>query len=284
MSSRSVSLALALAVTFLTLGCTPTLSTLAPARTVPQGHVQLTTGVDIVTTSGELADAIAAGADMDNDGPLSAEDVRRGATAASAALVQPSSVGYQVSAAYGISRQLEVGVRSSMNTLRGHGRFQFLRVAPGIYGSVGVGVSTYLYGLPLQTLTDGEIESRSFSRLELDVPLSFGYSNRWLHLWAGPKLIVARYDAEFAACVAESDTGNCRREATGTLDGTVTYFAGQAGIALGWRQVWLAAELTIAHVDASADLHIVSGTRSESLQFDKTGLAVAPTIGLITWF
>jgi hypothetical protein len=257
---------------------------MAPARTVPAGHLQLTTGVDIVTTSGELADAIEEGVQMmDNDGPLSKEEVRRAAIAGSAALVQPDSVGYQVSAAFGVSRHFEIGVRSSLNAVRGHVRWQFLRVAPGFYGSLGIGASAYLYGLPLQTLTDGEIENRSFGRRELDVPLTLGWSGRVAHFWFGPKLIVADYDAQFSACIAEGSRG-CATEATATLDGTAIYYAAQAGIAVGYRQIWLAAELTVAHVDASADLNVRSGSRSENLPFEKSALALAPTIGLIAWF
>jgi hypothetical protein len=263
-------------------GCAPSLESMTPARTTPAGHLQIATSLSATTTSGDIRDAVDAIGDMNTSGGLTMAEIEEATEAAGAALVQPPSIGYQISLTYGLSRRFEVGARTSLNALRGFGRWQFLRVRPGIYGALGLGVSTYFFGPPVQAFVD-EIEPTGYSRWDLDVPLSFGYSGRSFHLWGGPKLVVSSYDASVDLCIRKR-SGNCVQEASIAVNGSATYLAGQAGIALGYSRFWVALELTVARVDTSANLVIARGAREEHDKFDKGGLAIAPALGLIAWF
>ena len=261
--------------------CAPSLATMEPARTTPEGHFQMTTSVDVTDTSGPIRDTIEELEDVGGS-RMSRADLRTVANATTAALVQPPSLGYQVSLSYGLSKRFEVGVRSSMSAIRGWTRWQFLRVSPGIYGALGLGVSGYLYGVPIQQYAD-EVEDVDFSRWDVDLPLHLGFSSKVFHIWAGPKLIFSTYDAGVNVCV-DQDEGRCADTASVGIDGTARYIAGQAGIGVGYRQFFVAAELTVARVDVQADVSVDYAGRTESETFDEGGTVLSPAVGMIIWF
>lgn len=263
------------------LGCAPSLATMEPARTTPEGHFQMTTSLDVTDTSGPIRDTIEEVREV-GGGRMSRGDIRTVADAATAALVQPPSLGYQVSLSYGLSRRFEVGLRSSMNAVRGWTRYQFLRVSPGIYGAVGLGVTGYLHGVPIQRYAD-EIQDVEMSRWDVDLPLHIGFSSRAFHIWAGPKLIFSTYDATVDVCV-DQDEGRCADTAEVGIDGVARYVAGQAGVGIGWKQFFVAAELTLARVDVRADVSVDYAGRTETESFDEDGVVLSPAVGLIIWF
>lgn len=263
-------------------GCAPSLTTMAPARVVPEHHVQITTSGEVTETNGPVRDAIEAIEDIDGRGRMTPAEIRVAARGAASALVQPPSIGYQISVSYSPIERLEIGLRSSMSAVRGHVRFQFLKIAPGFYGVAGVGVSGYLYGFPLQTFTSAA-ETLGYARWDFDFPIHVGYSNRYFHAWAGPKLVLSTYDAEFEACVDET-RGRCDQSATIGLTGTAAYVTGQLGLAVGYRQFWVAAELTIGRVGLDSELAIDDGPRAETLAFESEGLVLSPALGIIVWF
>ncbi len=263
-------------------GCAPSLATMEPARTTPAGHFQVTTSIDVTDTGGPIRDAIEELRGLGGGRRMTAGELRTAAEAASAALVQPPSIGYQVSLSYGITKRFEVGVRSSLSAVRGWTRFQFLRAAPGFYGAVGVGVSGYLYGFPLQQFSD-DATLRDYDRWDVDIPLSFGFSSRAFHVWAGPKLLVSSMAARAEVCV-DQDEGRCSSEADVGLEGVARYVAGQVGLGVGWRRFFVAAELTVARVESAATLTVEHAGRSESDAFDLDGTVLSPAIGLFVWF
>jgi hypothetical protein len=232
--------------------------------------------------SGDLRDALEGARNMGlGHGALSPQDTDLLVRAGTAVVVQPPSVGGSVSAAVGLSRRFALSLRASGNAARGALRWQFLRVAPGFYGSLGVGVSTYFYGFPVQQFVP-DLSLDDFSRVELDVPLSFGVSGKLGHLWFGPKLVFSSYDARITACV-DGTAGSCAREATLGVGGTAFYVAGQLGAAIGWKRVWLAAELTVAYVSASADVALSMSGRSAQHRVSSDGIVLQPAIGLLVW-
>jgi hypothetical protein len=263
-------------------GCAPSLATMMPARLVPEHHVQITTSGELTETSGPIRDAIEAIEDIDGSGRMTPAEVRTAARGAASALVQPPSIGYQIGVAYSPIDRFEVGLRSSMSAIRGHARWQFLKIAPGFYGVLAGGVSGYLYGFPLQTFTSSA-EVLGYARWDFDIPVHVGYSNRYFHAWGGPKLVFSVYDAEFEACVDET-RGRCAQSATVGLSGTAAYIAGQLGFAVGYKQFWVGAELTIARVGLDSELSIDDGPRAESLAYESEGLVLSPAVGIIAWF
>ena len=262
--------------------CSPTLSSLEPARTIPAGHVQVTSGLYVSLPSGDVRDALEGARGMGHGGgALSPQDATTLVRAGTAVVVQPPSVGGSVSAAVGLSQRFALSLRASGNAARAAVRWQFLRVAPGFYGSLGVGVSTYFYGFPVQQFVS-DLTLDDFSRVELDVPLSFGVSGKVGHLWFGPKLVFSRYDAHLTACLSPGDSG-CAREATLGVGGTAFYVAGQLGAAIGWKRVWFAAELTVAYVSAGADVELSMGGHSSSHHISSDGVVLQPAVGLLVW-
>lgn len=276
----SVRTALALAVALGACACSPTLSTMRPARLVPPGHVELGTSFEASLPSGEVRDALDRARGI--SGELTSAEVGVLADAATAALVHSPGVGMQISLAYGVSRRVELDARVSMTAVRGGLRIQLLRARPGIYVALGLGVTHQFVGLPIQRFTSAA-ELTSFSRQELDVPLTAGFSSRAFHLWLGPKLVVARYDASVSACLDRQD-GLCAMPATMALDGTAAYLAGQLGLAIGWKSVWLAAELTVARLGVDATMQIDASSTHEAHSFGGGGVVVAPSVGLFAWF
>ena len=273
------SLALVVAVTG---ACSPTLSSLEPARTIPAGHVQITSGLDVSLPSGDIRDALESARDMDAPGgTLSAQDANTLVRAGTAVVVQPPSGGGSVSVAVGLSQRFALSLRASGNAARAAVRWQFLRVAPGFYGALGLGVSTYFYGFPVQQFVP-DLSLDSFSRTELDIPLSFGWSGKLGHVWFGPKLVFSRYDARVTACLDRADS-RCVHEATVAIDGTAFYFAGQLGAAIGWKRFWIAAELTVAYVSAGADVGLSSSGHTRQHRVGSDGIVLQPAIGFLVW-
>lgn len=282
MSRRRMLAPLAVALA-LAAGCSPTLSSLEPARTIPAGHVQVSSGLDVSLPSGDLRDALEAARGMGlGGGALSAQDANTLVRAGTAVVVQPPSVGGSVSAAVGVSRRFALSLRASGNAARAAIRWQFLRAAPGFYGALGVGMSTYFYGFPVQQFVP-DLELDRFSRIELDVPLSFGWSGKVGHVWFGPKLVFSSYDARITACIDRAAAG-CAHEATVGVDGTAFYFAGQFGAAIGWKRFWIAAELTVAYVNVGADVELSTGGRTMQQRVATDGIVLQPAVGFLAWF
>ena len=248
---------------------------------MPEGHLQISTSADITNTSGALRDSIDALVEMDGGSRMSREDLDLAADAASAALIQPPSIGYQVSVAYGLTREIELGVRSSLSAVRGWARYQFLRASPGWYGAVGFGVAGYLYAFPIHELVD-EVSVRDYDRWDVDIPLSFGFSSRAFHVWAGPKLMLSDVSGTVEVCVDQA-SGRCTSQADVTLDGFASYVAGQVGLAVGWTNFFIAAELTVARVEAESTVTVTHGSRTESATFSPDGVALSPAVGFILW-
>lgn len=263
--------------------CSPALTTLEPARLVPPHHLQITTGLSASNPSGDLRNAFDAASAMrvDNDG-LTAEQVTTLMNGAAAVVVSPPSLGAEVSATYGLSRRFAAGVRTTGNTVRANVRMQVLRIAPGFYGALGLGASVYFYGFPVQQFSD-VVSLSQFQRQELDVPLLFGWSGRYGHIWFGPKLVLSRYGAVVEACT-QTNGDACAMTANVNVSGTAAYFGGQIGAAIGYGRYWFAAELTAMHVRTNAHVNLDMGGMSAALDFGASGVTLTPGIAFIGWF
>jgi hypothetical protein len=158
-----------------------------------------------------------------------------------------------------------------------------LRIAPGIYGSAGFGVSGYLFGFPLHTVSDDSVKVDAFTRWDFDLPIHLGYSNRYFHVWGGPKLVFSTYDAAFTVCT-DTRGVDCNRHAAVDVGGTAAYVTGQLGFAVGYRRFWVAAELTVGRVGTSGDVAVADAARTEEGRYAHEGLVVSPSVGFISWF
>jgi hypothetical protein len=232
-----------------------------------------------VGATGDTLDTLRALRDI--GGTLDASEVEALANAVNAGSMNPPSVDPNVTLAYGIHQRLEVGLRVGATHLGAQARVQFLRISPGIYGALGLQLSTSLSTLPISRFND-RIHIESYRRLDFGVPLMLGYSSSVVHLWAGPKLMFSRLSSSGHLCVRETDA--CADRVTFEGEASVRYVAGQLGLALGRRRFWIALELTVARVRGSGTLR-GQHTSGESLfEGRAAGRVVQPAIGLISWF
>jgi hypothetical protein len=260
-----------------------------PARIVPQGHIQVT-GVlggslpagDLLATIDDIGDI-----EVGPDSTLSDDAVRTLARGSAIVFIHPPGVNAHVGIAYGITRNFEIGMRGSPDAVRGWTRWQFLRVKPGIYGALGLGLGTYFEGFPVEDFTDlarsdPEV-AEPYRRYEVDMPLQVGISGRSGHLWLGPKFMFADYDVAASVCGVRAEE-SCIDWGTMGITGTVEYFGGQIGGAIGYEQIWLAAEITAMDLSVDAMLDIDVADTREVLRYRTEGVAFSPAIGVIGWF
>jgi len=76
----------------------------------------------------------------------------------------------------------------------------------------------------------------------------------------------------------------CGSTAAVSIGGTAAYVTGQFGLAVGYKQFWVAAELTVGRVGKSGNVDVVQGARVEEGVFAHEGLVVSPSVGIIAWF
>lgn len=261
--------------------CAPALSTFTPAPVAPHQHFRGATalGVSIPTGSiGEAFDTAEKLAEAVIDGrALTDDEVGDLFESTSKVLVNLPSVNYELQGRYGIVKYLDLGLRLALpGAIRLDGRYQFLRREGSDFAaSVGLGLTYYSLEIPVPSPIDEVIEIEDFTRYELDIPLLFGWSSDIGHVWFGPKLVLTSYSVSMNA-----DLGT--EIELGSISGTGLYYGVQIGGAIGYKYVWVAAELTIAGLSGSEDLEVpaLAIKRSSSLG----GAVFYPAFGLILQF
>jgi hypothetical protein len=268
------------AAAVLASACAPVLSGLQPAKVTPHQKWHVSAGGDVGVAAGGLFGAIGAGVDLaqkvKDGGTLSEEERGKAYDAALALLLSfPVSAAWNVQGAYGFAPDFEVALRWAGTAWRASGRWQFLDAGQaGIDGSVGLGLGLYTLGIPLaDQLPIAKISD--FRRFEVDAPILFGWSGDLGHFWFGPRLMLARYGSN-----VEIDLGGGLAGELAKLEGTAFYAGGQIGAALGWKYVWLAAELTVTWLSGGGRLDVVGNVR----EVPTSGLVVNPSFAVIARF
>lgn len=270
-------------VPLLLLGCSSSLSTMQPARTLTAGEVRAVSSVSITPPIGMVEDtwdSLHALADGELDQPNQAEGI---AELATQALVQPPSLDGNFALAVGLADRLELNARVGTVSAGAGFRIQWMRRdadgdGSGFYGALGANVDIGFNSFPLERFTD-RIDVRAFRRVDYSVPLVVGYSSEHVNLWAGPKLVISSFDAKVGICLGSGDA--CGREAQLHAEGRARYYAGHFGVAFGGRRFWLAAELTIARARIEADLDIEMPRRTTETRRAFEGRVVTPALGLM---
>ncbi|MBO6935794.1 MAG: hypothetical protein JJ863_12490 [Deltaproteobacteria bacterium] len=272
-----------LAALICTLGCSASVANVQPARLTPEGHWQMVGSVSATpprAMPGESLERVKA-IDDTLEGRPTSNDLEEVGQAATAALVQPPSADGQLALSYGVSRRLELGARIGPTNAGAGLRLQWLRKAPGIYGVLGARVLVGFNDFPVERFTD-EVRIDSFRRFDFAFPLHLGYSSRYVHLWAGPQLMISRFSSDVAICLDGTET--CRQEATVSTSGRAAYLTGQLGIALGKKRFWIAFELSISRLKINADFDLEMDGRRILASHTQTGRVLTPSLGLIAWF
>ncbi|MCB9625805.1 MAG: hypothetical protein H6725_00390 [Sandaracinaceae bacterium] len=271
-----------LVATVVLSGCGASLSSVQPARLTPASHLAMTSTLAVNAPVGSAGDTLDALRDLDGvAGVLEPAEIELLANAVNAGSLNPPVVDPSVTLAYGVNRFFELGARVGGSHVGAQARVQVLRVAPGIYGALGLQVSTSLSTLPINRFNDRVFLER-YRRLDVGIPLIFGYSASRVHLWAGPKLLFSRVRTRGHLCVREND--ECADQVTFHGSGSLRYVAGQLGIAVGKRRFWIALELTLARLRGDGQLRGMRGTTAMSFAYDPSGRVIQPALGLIAWF
>lgn len=263
----------------LSSSCATTVSTLQTARPVPKGHVQATMGAGLYLPLGPVVTLVKEGVVLvdrarvavENKSPMefNQADAEQLLTAGLALAVFPPSTSYELSVRTGLARDVDLGLRYSINALRLDAKYRFYHSGDEGPGSgdnvpfgqltsgrkvnpeplmdlaVGLAVSKYLFKSPLIDVLE-YVQLGDFSRWDLEVPLyASAEIGEVFKLFAAPKYLFSRtsFDeqlvgiSEFAA-----DTTGLELALPARVD---SHFVGlSAGIGIGYRWVHLMLELT----------------------------------------
>lgn len=267
------------------LGCSPALTSFTPAHVPQKGHVQAEAGFDVFVPTGTVKDAIEAAETLSavaENRELTEDEEREVFEGAGALALNPPSATPHLGIGYSPLENFVIEGRYTIGALRLAGRYQFLhRAEHGLDLSAGLGVGRYVYEFPVSSAIP-IIELEDFTRYQVDVPVQLGVSGDWYRVWGGPRLLATFYDTELALVypTIPGAGANQPENLIATLDGTGFYAGGQAGVALGYKKVFLGFELTLAQFWTSATLDAF-GRR---LEVDLSSFVIAPGIALMGEF
>jgi hypothetical protein len=262
--------------TFLAGGCAPSLATMQPAHVAPKGHFQATAALEVGIPTGAIVSTIDAGralSDAAVHGSLTADQERRVFEAGIDVLATPPSAGPHLALAYTVAEHLEIGVRYAGDGWRAGTRYQILRhqEAP-LDLTVGVGLARSVLSIPMGGFIP-ILEVDDFTRWTVDVPLLVGTSRSWFRVWAGPKLLWSHFGTALRLSIPNGNTEYA------SFEGSAAYVGGQAGAAVGYRNLFLGVELTLAEAFGSAS--VTATSVAEVRPVDVTGFVVYPAFGLM---
>ena len=259
--------------------CAPVLSTFTPAPVAPHGHFRGATAIGVSIPTGPLGDLFDRSEDLARASiegrALTDDEVGDLFESTTGLLLNLPSAAYELQGRFGVAKRVDVGLRLALpGAIRLDGRYQFVLTPNKPFAaSVGLGLTYYSFEIPVPSPIDEVIEVDDYRRLEVDVPLLFGWSGPIGHVWLGPKIVFATYGTEMTAKLV-SDTR------LASVSGTSWYYGVQVGGAIGYRYVWIAAELTIAGMSGSADIELAGVKLSPKF----SGAVIYPAIGLVMQF
>ncbi len=284
--SSSAALFVLLAVS--STGCSSTLSTLQPAEPMRPGHVQAQAALDVNVPASRIVDAVDVVATL-GDRYASDPSYRPGADEQRQALAAGVGLGLSSPGVnpdfmlrMGVLKNLDVGLRWSGLAAHADGKYRFLATKEptaeeekedgkigngpdrGFQGAVSIGISKSLYnGFVFDTLD--YLEVGDYSRWNIEVPVIFGTRLAdFGHVWFGPKYVFSTYSVD-----ASLKNVGVVPEASGTIH----HLGGFGGIGVGYKVVFVFAELTIAKMFAEPEIF---GQKT-----DLGGIVVAPAGGLM---
>jgi hypothetical protein len=286
---------LALAIA-LAPGCATTLSTMQTARTLAPGQVQVTGGMGVFLPVGNLIRVVDTGIDqgeeardaVDEGRPyaLSEEDQQKLLTAGVALMVAPPGVSPELMVRVGVVDRVDVGLRYSGISLRADAKVLLFHGGDSDGGrmetgqrsydvALGLGAARHFFSSPVLDVLE-VVEMGDFSRYDVEVPLyvsaDFGDVFK---LYGAPKYVYShtRMDERL---VDFSRQGKPVSGFDATLPASVdSHFVGSTvGLALGYRYVYLFAELTGGYVFCKPTLFGVERNLGGVTLYPAFGLAV----------
>jgi hypothetical protein len=266
----------------LTSGCAATLSGFQPAHVPAKGHVSAELGWDVSAPTGTISRTLDAGktlARASQSRSLTDSERRQVIEAGANLAIDPPALVMHLGVAFVPVDRWELGLRWSSGSWRAGFRHQFLtQERDGLDLTAGLGISRFSYEFPIHEVIN-IIHLDDFTRWSVDVPLLVGKHASWYRLWAGPRLLFARYDT--ALTLDLPATGSTPAEVVAAaVSGQATFIGGQGGVALGYAHLFVGFELTIVRLISHAHLEL-TGQRQDA---DVGGLIVYPGLALMGEF
>lgn len=265
------------------MGCAPALSSMQPAHVAPKHHVQAEFGMDVSIPTGTISDAVDAAENLvkaSKDHNLSDAEVQQVYKAAGALVLNPPSATPHVGVAFTVVDNLEVSLRYATSSLRAGSRYQFLtKDKHGIDATVGLGLGYFVMGIP-----PGDalpiVKLEDFTRFQIDVPLVFGTRGSWYRLWGGPRFMYTHFGTQLNLDIPASGVVTEQKELA-SFGGNGFYVGAQGGVAVGYKYVFLAFELTVVRLFMNGNL---TALQKPVVGLDLSSNIVYPAIGLIGEF
>jgi hypothetical protein len=250
-------------------GCAPALSSFTPAHVAPHKHVQAEAGFDVSAPLGTIRDVIEQGEKLGNaarDRELNEQEQAELFHAGAGLALNPPSVVSHLGIAYGLVERFEVGGRLTPGAWRLGGRYQLLdQTKDGLDGTFGLGGGRYSYEFPLSDQIPF-IKLEDFSRWQVDLSFLIGKRGNWYRVWAGPRAMFSFYGTELVFEQPQVPGATEEKVVLASLDGSGTYLGGQAGVALGYKKVFLGFELTLAKFWSHPELRFLDYRRDVELE------------------
>ena len=255
-----------------TTGCSTALSTMQPADTLRAGGWHIGGGAAVSIPVTRIVDALDQAGTIGNKYRMdatyqpTAEEQRQVFDAAVGLALSAPGVTYDVMIRYGIIDRLDAGVRWTTTGLHLDLKFQFLRNG-GWDGSISAGYAWHFFEGFLFDVLD-YLHVADYSRHDLEVPVILGRRlGKWGYVWGGPKYVMARYSLVAGIPNVTQPFAS---------SGFIHYIGGFAGFGVGYRWVYVFAELTVMDMIASPEIL--------GKPVDIGGAIVVPALGIMARF
>lgn len=262
--------------------CAPSLSSFQPAHVPAKGHIGAEGGWDISAPVGTIMRTIDAAKTISqaakNETLTDAQRIQLIDAGTNLALVPPGLVTH-VGVSYVPWSRWEAGLRWSSGEWRLGVRRQLLDIAAdGVDLTMGLGVSRFAYDFPVDEVLE-VVKLDQFVRWNIDVPMLIGTHGDWYRLWTGPRFIYSRFDAAMRLDLPATGSTPAQMMLA-SVDGNAVFVGGQGGVALGYKHLFVAFELTIVQLISTGHLRFAD----QRHDVDLGGLVIYPGIGLIGEF
>jgi hypothetical protein len=259
-------------------GCATSLSSFQPAHVPEQGHFQAELGADVSVSVGSVDSIVHASEALDHSAAqrMLTDDEKRTILEGGANLgLDPPSIIPHVGVAYSPFERWELALRFAASGWRAGVRRQLLEQRDsGVDLTVGVGIGRAIFDPPIHSVLE-TLTVDDFSRWSLDVPVTVGQHGTWFRWWAGPRLIYAHTSQTMTLTLPLENTS-----VTGSMSGHASYVGGFAGVAFGYRTVFLGPELTVVRLLGNAEVTALSSTTS----IDIDSFVIYPAFALMGEF
>jgi hypothetical protein len=258
-----------------------------PAHVAPKGHFQATAAVEIGIPTGTISRAIDAGTSLSNDAKnsqsITPAQERQVFDAGVNFVASPPSANTHFAINYTALNNWEVGIRYAAGGWRVGSRYQFLHREDGPFDmTVGAGVSRIATAIPIVSVIP-LLDVDDFTRWTGDFGLQIGTSRGFYRAWVGPRFLYTHFDTAMRLAVPGVSTPDLA-----SFSGHGIYYGGQGGLAIGWKHVFLAFELTVCELSgkATATSYVAQNSNGEPIaaDVDISGLVIYPTFGLLGEF